>query len=92
MASLSICIALHYITPFCQSLLSKPGNSKTKNLNSFIYSPYIHLTFSILIVGHSANFTLQNECSRRYINPPVGDQYPILNHKRGFAMSRPEFT
>lgn len=80
MASLSICIALHYITPFCQSLLSKPGNSTTKNLNSFIYSPYIHLTFSILIVGHSANFTLQNECSRRYINPPwvISTRYWII--------------
>lgn len=66
------CITLYYTILSIASVKARkqPGNSTTKNLNSFIYSPYIHLTFSILIVGHSANFTLQNECSRRYINPP----------------------
>lgn len=70
MASLSICIALHYITPFCQSLLSKPGNSQETAQQKILTALFIRLTFSILIVGHLANFTLQNEFSRRYINPP----------------------
>lgn len=76
------CITWYYTILSIASVKTRkqPGNSTTKNLNSFIYSPYIHLTFSILIVGHSANFTFQNECSRRYINPPwvISTRYWII--------------